>query len=269
MIRLLRLEYAKFRKNAVIGLLILMYVITMPTVIFIGKEFENVPPPLPSNKVFFNFPMVWDYLGFIGSWLSFFFLGLFSVFIVVNEISYKTFRQNIITGMTRKEYFLAKLYTILTVSLIAALYYGLIAILIGVFHAKEIVIADIFDNSWATSRYFLMCMGYMSFGLFCGFVIRRSGVTVLFYLIYILMLEPLIKWAVHFRIFKNGSINYYPLNSVEDLMPFPLYRFADMIPKKDLNFDFLLSYSHAAIASTFWICTFLGLAYYSFIKRDI
>lgn len=269
MIRLLTLEYYKFKKNAVISLLAIMFVATLPTVIFIGKEFENIPPPLPSNKMIFNFPLVWDYLGYSGSWLSFFFLGLISVFIVVNEISYKTFRQNVITGMTRKEYFLSKLYSIMVISLLAALYYGFIALTIGFMHAEELDWSKVFDSSYAVPRFFLMCMGYMSFGLFCGFVIRRSGVAVLFYLIYILMLESLIKWAVHFRIFENDSINYYPMNCVEDLMPFPIYRFADMIPKKGLNFEFLLSYSHAAIGTIFWSVVFLGIAYYSFIKRDI
>ena len=111
-ISLLALEFAKFRKSSVIGLLTILYVIMMPTVIFVGKEFKNVPPPLPNNTIFFNFPTVWDYLGYAGNWLVFFFLGLISVFIVVNEVSYKTFRQNVITGLTRRKYFLAKVYSI-------------------------------------------------------------------------------------------------------------------------------------------------------------
>ena len=83
------------------------------------------------------------------------------------------------------------------------------------------------------------------------------------------MIEPLIKWAVHFRFFKNETVNYYPLNSIEDLMPNPLFRFADLIPRKDLDFSFLLTYQQATLSSIVWIVIFLGLAYYSFIKRDI
>lgn len=268
-INLLKLEYTKFKKNAVIGLLSLMYIIMLPTVIFIGKEFENVPPPLPNNEVFFTFPMVWDYLGYAGNWLSFFFLGLIAVFIVVNEIGYKTFRQNIIIGMTRKNYFLGKVYSVVAISFLAALYYGIIAFLIGVFNTEDWTMSQAFDNSNAIPRFFLMNLGYMSFGLFCGFIVRRSGVAVLFYLCYIVMLEAVIKWAVHFRFFNNESINFYPSNCIEDLMPFPLYRFADMIPKKDIDFNFLLSYSHAAMGTIVWIGIFLAISYYSFTKRDM
>ncbi len=268
-IKLLRLEYTKFKKNAVISLLVFMFLLTMPTVIFIGKEFKDVPPPLPNNEVFFTFPMVWDYQGYIGNWLVFFFLGLISVFIVVNEVGYKTFRQNIITGMTRQQYYLSKVITVVALAIAATLLYTVICLGIGMYHTEGWTMSDAFYNSWAIPRFFLMSIGYMSFGLFCGFVIRRSGVAVLLYLCYMIMLEPLIKWAVHFRVIQNNTINYYPSNCIEDLMPFPLYRFADMVPKKDLDFSFLLTYSQATIGSIVWIAIFLGVAYYSFMKRDI
>lgn len=268
-IRLLKLEYTKFRKNSVIGLLSIMFVILLPTMIFIGKEFKNVPEPLPSNTVFFQFPTVWDYLGYAGSWLSFFFLGLIAVFIVVNEISYRTFRQNIITGMTRKQYYISKLLTITFVSLLATILYGVSGFLIGITHTEGWTLRSAFDNSWAIPRFFLMCFGYMSFGLFCGFVIRKSGVAVLFYITYIMVLEAILKWAVHFRMFKNDTINYYPSNTIEDLMPFPLYRFADMLPRKDLDFSFLLTYTQAAIGASVWIIIFLAFSYWNMQRRDV
>jgi ABC-type transport system involved in multi-copper enzyme maturation permease subunit len=267
---LLSLEFAKFRKSAVIGLLSILFAIMLPTVIFVGKEFKDVPPPLPSNEIFFNFPTVWDYLGYAGNWLVFFFLGLISVFIVVNEVSFKTFRQNIITGLTRRTYFLSKVYSIIAISLLATLYFMIIGFIIGVTHAEEFSFAEAFnDTSWAIPRFFLMTLGYTSFGLFCGFILRRSGIAVLFYLCYILMLEPILKWGVHYRYIKNESVNFYPMNSIEDLMPNPLFRFADLIPRKDIDFSFLLNYQQATISSIIWIVIFLAVAYYTFIKRDI
>lgn len=266
---LLALEYAKFRSSAVIGLLTILFVIMMPTVIFVGKELKDVPKPLPNNEIFFNFPTVWDYLGYAGSWLVFFFLGLISVFIVVNEVRYKTFRQNIITGLTRQTYFLAKLYSIVAISLLASFYFAFIGFVIGATHAEEFSFVEAFsDTSWAMPRFFLMTLGHTSFGLFCAFLLRRSGIAVLFYLCYILMLEPLLRVA-YLKFFMNSTVNYFPLNSIEDLMPNPLFRFADLIPRKDLDFSFLLTYQQATISSIIWIVIFLGLAYYTFLKRDI
>lgn len=274
-INLLKLEYAKFRKNAVIGLLSIMFIILMPIVIFIGKEFDNIdlPDELPLISSIYKFPMVWDYLGYVGNWLVFFFLGLISVFIVVNEISYKTFRQNVIIGMTRKKYFLAKVYSAMAISLIATLYYALIALAIGLSHTKGIELGDIVETGWAIPRFFLMSFGYMSFGLLCAFVFRRSGVAVLFYLCYILMIEHLIKWAMHFRYFNNPTINYYPSNSIEDLMPFPWLWIADFALKiefsKEINFNLLLNKTESTIASICWIIIFLSIAYRVFTRKDI
>lgn len=237
--------------------------------ILLGKELKNVPPPLPSNAIFFKFTTVWDWFGFMGSWLSFFFLGLTAVFTVVNEIDYKTFRQNIITGLSRKEYFIAKIMTIFVISAAASLLYFITCFIVGAVHTTDWDFALVFDNSWATSRYFLMCLGYMSFGLMCGFLLRRAGIAVLFYICYIIMLEAILKWVVHFKFFKNSSINYYPANCIEDLMPFPLYRFADALPRQDLDFEFLLPYSHAVIGTVFWIFVFLGISYWTYTRRDL
>lgn len=266
---LLKLEYTKFKNHSLITILLLLYAIFFPTLIFLGKEINGLPEPLPGNEIFYNFPSVWDYLGYIGSWLSFFFLGLIAVFSVVNEITFKTFRQNIISGLTRKEYFLGKLYSILVISLGATLLYFITAFLIGITHTADWTISEAFDHAYALPRYFLMCLGYMSFGLFCGFIIRRSGISVLFYLIYGLLIDVGIKWLINFKVISHGAVRLTPFNAFEDLMPFPFYRFVDLIPDIDFDFEFLLTYPQAILTSVFWILIFLGFAYRSFIRRDL
>jgi ABC-type transport system involved in multi-copper enzyme maturation permease subunit len=269
MLHLLKLEWKKFKNNAVVNLFGLMFIITLPTVIFAGKEIKNLPAPLPSNSIFFNFPTVWDYQGYIGNWLVFFFLGFVVIYIITSEVGFKTMRQNIITGMTRKGYFLAKLYTIISLSLAATLLYTIICFLIGAFHAEEFSISAAFDNNYAIPRFFLMCMGYLSFGLMIAFLIRKSGIAIFTYISYIIFIEPLIKWNIHFRLFKNASVNYWPMNTIEDLTPLPLFRYVENIPRQDLDFAFLMPYSHAMLFSTIYILIFIAIAYRSFLKRDI
>ncbi len=267
--RLLSLEYYKFRSHSTIQVLLVLYVVLFPMYILVGKQFNSLPPPLPNNSIFFNFSTVWDWLGYSGSWLAFFLLGLVAIYIVVNEIDYRTFRQNIITGLSRKEFFLSKLLTITVISLLATLFYLVLALVIGLVHTKENSWAWTWDNSWATSRYFLMCMGYMGFGLVSAFLIRRSGLTVLFYLAYFMMFEPILRWGIHLRFFHNNTINYYPANCLKDIMPLPAYRIAEMIPQKDIEFDFLLSYGQAATGVAVWLILLLSLAYYMYNRRDL
>jgi len=266
---LLSLEIKKFKNNAVVDLFGLMFLITMPTLIFIGKEFRDLPPPIPSNTIFFTFPGVWSYLGFAGNWLVFFFLGFIVLYVVTSEVDFKTMRQNIITGLSRRDFFLAKLYVVLSLSLFATLYYVLIALAIGYFHNDPYSFEGAFDNEMAIPRYFIMCLGYTSFALLIGFFIRRSGIAIFFYLCYVFFIEAMLKWFVHFKLVKNASINYWPLNATEDLMPFPPYTFVDNIPRKDLDFSFLLPYNHAMIATSIYVVLFIGVAYWSFSRRDI
>ena len=269
MYRLLKLEYTKFRNHSLIVILLLLYAVFFPTIIFLGKEINDLPDPLPGNSIFYKFPSTWDYLGYIGSWLSFFFLGLVAVFSIVNEVTYKTFRQNIISGLTRKEYFLAKFYSITVISLGAAILYLVTGFLIGAVHTENWTLAEAFDNSWAPVRYFLMCMGYMSFGMFCGFILRRSGLAVLFYLIYGLLIDLGIKWLINFKVISHGAVRFTPMNTFEDMMPLPFYRFVDLIPDVDFDFEFLLTYWEASIATVAWTAIFLYFCYRNFTRRDL
>ena len=271
--QLLQLEYAKWRNNSVITILALLYFIMLPSIMFLAKEIKDLPDPMNSTQTFFIFPTVWDWLGYAGSWLSFFCLGLIGIFMVVNEVSYKTFRQNIITGMTKKDYFLGKLYAAVAVALAGTFYYAFIVIVTGIIHTKNPSIGYIFDNSWAMSRYFLMTIGYMSLGMFIAFWVRKSGVSVLLYLIYVLMLEPAFKWGVHFKLLdlNHPSVNFYPGNVFEDLTPLPLMRLPDvfMNMKDEIHFNVLLDYQTAIIATVIWIVVLISLSYRGLLRRDM
>jgi len=271
-INLLKTEWLKFRKNAVVSLLGILFLIFMPTAIFIGKEWKNLPSPLPNNSIFFEYPSMWSYLGYVGNWLVFFFIGLMVVFMITLEVNFKTLRQNVISGYTRKTFFLAKLSSMVVLCLIATFIYTVVGLAIGLYHTEGATLAYALDNDWAIPRFFLMSLGYTSLAFFISFVIKRSGISVLFYLIYVLMIELLLRWGLHFGQFKikNESMNYYPANSFEDLMPNPAFKFAELIPfDNDLGFEFLLTYNQAALTSIFYIIVFISLAYYAFMKRDI
>jgi len=158
-IRLLKLEFTKFKDHSLIIILFMLYFIISILGVMIGKSFNSLPGGFIRPEAIYEFPLVWDVLGYIGSHTAFFFLGLSGVFMVVNEVTYKTFRQNIISGLTRKEYFLSKVLSIIVISAAAALLYGIVSSLYGIIHTKSWDFIDIWDNSYAMSRYFLMTLG--------------------------------------------------------------------------------------------------------------
>lgn len=223
---------------------------------------------MPSSKLFYEFPTVWDYQGYIGNWMVPFCLGFLAIHIVTSEVSNRTMRQNIIIGMTRKEFFYSKFYTITLLALTATIVYALSTIFIGIIHTEGYDLELIFDNNWAILRYFLLCMGYMSFALMLAFLIRKGTLTILFYFLYVMMLEPIFM-VIHVYYFKNSSRNYWPMNSIEDLMPFPLFKIPDYYMNKQWDFNILLPYSNAIVMTLIYTSIFTFIAYKSFMKRDI
>ncbi len=269
LINLLNLEYLKFRKNVIINLLFLFFVIFFPSTLFTSTQIKEVPDFLPGNFVFFEFPTVWDYMGYAGNWLVFFFLGVLAIYLVTTEVANKTMRQNIICGLTREKFFLSKYAVIVVLAIFATLYYTIITVAAGVYNAGSFSYDQAFSNDMAIPRFFLMSFSYLNFALFIAFLFRKSGLAVFFYLTYVLVIELILRWVVHYKIHESGLINYYPMNATEDLMPFPLFYFAEAIPNQTLPFSFLLSYGEAAMIASIYAVIFLIITYRLFMHRDI
>lgn len=266
---LLTLEYKKFSRNNVVLVLIMIYILLAPVIILTGKDiFKSVPPPLPSSAVFYEFPTVWDYQGYVGSWMVSFCLGFLIIYIITSEVSNRTMRQNIITGMTRKEWFQAKLFVMFGMAVIVTIIYAISSILIGILHTDGYDAELIMDNNFALVRYFLMSIGYMSFAFFLAFIIRKGTLAILTYFLWVMMLESIFK-VIHVYFFRNRSANFWPMNATEDLMPFPIFKLPDYYINKEWGFKILLSYPEAAVVSIIYSALFIALAWWSFSKRDI
>jgi len=224
---------------------------------------------LPTSESLFQFPNIWDYLGYVGNWMVFFFLGVVIITIVSAEVQYKTQRQTIINGMERNTYFTSKMYVVLAFTIIATLYYCAIAMGVGMFMTEDWDVAYMLDNNKAILRYFLMSLGYLSFAAFIAFMVKKPGLASFLYLSYAIMIEPIIKAIMKFKDFLPPEAgNYLPLNAMEDLMPFPLYRITEYLPK-NTDFAFLLPDFHAILVSVGYTLVFVGLTFFIFKRRDL
>jgi ABC-2 type transport system permease protein len=262
------LEWQKFSKNTVVIVLLLLYIIFSPFVVFLAKEiFEGVPPPFPSVSSFFEFPLIWEYQGYVGSWFASFNLGFIIIYIFTSEVSNKTLRQNIITGLSKKDFFLSKIVTMIKLSVIATLIYYLSSITIGLFHTPDADSELIFDNNFAGIKFFIMCMGYMSFALFLAILFRRGMLAILSYFAYIHMIEVILR-QVQFYFIKSRAMIFWPMNTFEDLFPLPLYKLPDSWLEESLGFKPLQTIGESILFSLLYIIIFIGSSWYLFKKRD-
>lgn len=269
MLRLIKLEWSKFSKNTVITLLFIFFVIFFPASMYLGKLLPDLPSFLPGRDVFFNFPTVWDYVGYAGNWMVFFFLGVLIIYTVTIEVSNKTMRQTIINGMSRNSYFLGKVINVFLFSLFATLCYSLISLTFGFINGEGVTLKDAFSNDYAIPRFFLMSFSYMNFALFLAFIFRKSGIAIFLYLTYIMAIEMMMKWGSYHYIVETENVNFFPMNATEDLMPFPFLRYAGAFENEDIDIPILLAPNEAVIATIIYIAIFMSISYYSFKKRDI
>ncbi|WP_235298881.1 histidine kinase [Portibacter marinus] len=268
MLNYLKLEYQKFGKNTVVTMLLFMYMAFLPALIFLGKTVPTIPGLMASNNLFFEFPTVWQWMGYSGNWLVFFCLGYVAVHIITSEVSNKTFRQSIINGQSRTEFFVGKCVALLALCVGATMYYAIVTSLIGLIATEAPDLQMILDGGPYILRFFIMCLGYLSFAMLIGLVIRSSGIAILLYWSYVLFIEPFIRWVVHREIALDESILYYPMNIVEDLLPMPFFEFASAIPS-EVNFDFLIDPNLAIGLTLALTAIFVSLAYWNMLAKDM
>jgi ABC-2 type transport system permease protein len=269
MIELLNIEFYKFRKNSVAIVLSILFVLFLPFILLTVKDtFKNIPPPFPSSSVFYEFPTVWDYQGYVGNWLVSFLLGFMMIYFVTSEISNKTMRQCIINGWTRHQYWMSKFFVMLTLALVATMLYFISTLCIGIVHTADVDLELLLDNNGAVLRFFIMSLGYLSFAFLIATWIRKGILAILIYFCYILFLEQILR-GVHLYYFKNKSVLYYPINIIEDLMPNPMFRAPDNWLSKDIGFKILLPYWQSGLLTILLTALFLGLSYRIVTKRDL
>ena len=267
MIRLIQLEWKKLRKNKVFWVLLAAYLVFLPASIILSKK-VGIKLPFGNPDAIYKFPMIWDVLGYNGNWMVFMMIGFLLVFWMTSEYRFKTFRQNTITGLTRQQYFFSKILLVLIISFLATVYFALCGWILGSLYSAEWSFANLTNDLWQFGRYFLMSLGYSSVALFIGTLIRNSGLAVIVYVSYGLILENMIRYLIHIRIVKNTSVHYYPINSIEDLMPIPFAEIANEFVREQ-GFAFFLTHEQAVISSSIFIFLLLSLTYWRISRANI
>ncbi|HPF92952.1 MAG TPA: hypothetical protein PLV65_03400, partial [Tenuifilaceae bacterium] len=98
------LFYPTFR--TIIGLHALLFLIVALVASNINLNIEGIR----IDKVF-QFPHLWNTLAWIASWFNLL-LGILAIMLTCNEFQFRTFRKQLIDGLTRNELIIAKLFVI-------------------------------------------------------------------------------------------------------------------------------------------------------------
>lgn len=176
MLRLLQIEFQKLWLNRASKVLIISYFTLLTSIALIAAiKFDIGPIKFHLAEMgIFNFPLIWHINTFMASWLKIF-LAIIIVAMVANEYSNKTLKQNLIDGLSKKEFLLSKLLTVISFSAISTIFVAITSLILGLIYSDYNEAAIIFTDLDFLVAYFVKHLAFFSFCLFLGILIKRSA----------------------------------------------------------------------------------------------
>ncbi|WP_298904226.1 ABC transporter permease subunit [uncultured Psychroserpens sp.] len=274
MFRLLQLELQKLLLNRASKVLIFISFILPFFVIILSSlkiNFFGFFVLELGDYGLFNFPIVWHITTFFASQFKFFF-AIVVVSMIGNEYSNKTLKQNLIDGLSKKEFILSKFYTIVFFSAVATILIFIICLCIGLYYSSINEAHLIFRETEFLFAYFLKLVGFFSLCLFLGMLVKRSAFALAFlFVLYILewIIFGLITWRADVDLAEKIQ-NFFPLKSMYKLIDQPFQRIAiSKAPNgQEFLYDFGVHWHEIAIVMA-WTALFIFLSYRLLKKRDL
>ena len=274
MIRLLNLELQKLLLNRTSKILIFISFILPLCVIVLSAIKINIFGffTLELGELgIFNFPIVWHITTYFSALFKFFF-AIVVVSMIGNEYSNKTLKQNLIDGLSKREFILSKFYTIVFFSIISTLIIFILSLVLGLVYSSYNEISIIVREIEFLPAYFLKLLGFFSFCLFLGVLAKRSAFALAF-----LFVDFILEWIVFGLIVWKSNVematkiqNFFPLTAMSNLIKQPFQRVAmSKFPEKnDLGYDYAV-HLDSSIIVVLWTAIFILSAYYLIKKRDL
>lgn len=272
--RLLRIEWNKLFYNKGTRIFLILYFILIGIMGLILPNFKQNFNGIEVNFLklgALNFPVIWHNI----TWLigfGKFFLAIIVINNITNEYAFGTFKQNIIDGLTKREFLLSKilmnlLFTLASTTLILVIVIGVGAVFSAKFeplNGVEFIVG-----------YFIEIFAYIALAMFLSFLLKKSTFAILALFVF-KIIESIVYGLEIFIRTKSNSIdedslfisNLLPLSSnskIIDLPPGSITQYmmsGNFFEKSTLGWEYFAT-------SVIYIIVFLGLSYLIIKKRDL
>lgn len=202
------LSYPAFKTLMIIHFLLFFLVILV-----VSRAHFSIPGF--SIKGLYQFPNIWQFFPWVASWFNLF-LAIVIIILVGNEFSFRTFRQNVIDGLSRNDLIKGKLILIFTIAVYTLIMVLLAVFIFGLINTKNISFDIIFENSYLILIYFVQAIGYMTLGLLISIIFRNNALSIIMFILYFFPIEPIIR-----VMFKAEARNFFPIKIISNLTPTP------------------------------------------------
>ena len=276
--RLIEIELIKLKNSKASKVLISIYFLLLTSISLIAAiKFDIGPIKFHlAEQGIFNFPLIWHFNTFIAAIFKFFLL-LVIVSMITNEYSNRTLKQNLIDGLSKKEFILSKFYLVFILAAISTFFVFVVSLILGLIYSDYNEIGIIFSDLEYLLAFFVKLLGFFSFGLFFGMLIKRSAFAVGAMFVWMIG-EGIIHGFLQFKFGHKNEIigeitQFLPMTAMSNLIQQPFTRMkavktvANQVGEK-LNYDYAVHWYQIAIV-LIWTFIFIFLSYKLLQKRDL
>ncbi len=221
--RLIKIDFRKYFHNRTFWVLSALYVVLVVFVFMVTESFlnhvmtnvgKNSPIAIPGFSLY-SFPYVWHNMAFLAGFFKIF-LALLVIIFITNEYSYKTIRQNVMSGMSRVEFLFSKVIFVFFITLAVTLVLFLSALFLGFSHTENITSSLIFSKIFFVPAYFLEVFTFLLMAMMFAFVLQKQGLAIGIFALYYYVAEPIIAFRL-----PAGVARFMPIKMITHLIDVP------------------------------------------------
>jgi len=260
----LKIEYRKQITSSGFWILVVLHgvVICLAAMNFnsllqnVNVMMNNVPDIDLALRPVLQFPDVWQNITYISGFFKII-LALILITSVCNEFTYSTARQNIIDGLSRREWLYSKIGLAIALSLFSTLLVLSVGFVLGFSQEVTVEPTAIFGRLDFVLAYFIELLVYFIYALFLALALKRTGLSIILLLVYDFILEPIFSWSI-----PEYVNEFLPMNTIDNLNQFPFTKYVGNETPSVVSIEQLIW----AVA---YGTLFAVLSYFIFNKRDL
>ena len=275
--RLLQIELIKLWNNRASKTLIYGYFILLTSIALIAAiKFDIGPIKFHlAEQGIFNFPYIWHFNTFVAALLKIF-LAIIIVSMMSNEYTYKTIKQNLIDGLSKKEFIASKFLTVVLFSIVSSVFVAVISLILGSIYSDYTEWGIVFTDLRFLVAYFIKLVGFFSFCLFIGILVKRSAFALGFLILW-QMFEGFTRGMIRWKLFDGETtdaiMGFFPLNAMFNVLKEPFSRLsAVQSVANQIGEEIALDYGTSLLDMGIvlaWTAIFIWGSYRILKKRDL
>jgi ABC-2 type transport system permease protein len=229
MIRIVKTEWLKIKNYPAFWWVFGITALTYPGVnyLFLYAYHDITRQQSTTGKVLkalmgnpFALPEGWRTMAFFSSFFIYI-PSIVVIMLITNEYTYKTNRQNIIDGWSRKNFMTAKMIDVLLLSGIVTILYAVVVLLIGLSNTAGGT-AGSWDLSYYIGLFFLQTFSQLSIAFTVGMLLRKAFIALAIFTFYSIVLETIAVNVLHYK-YKSEAGRFFPMEISDRLLTKPLF----------------------------------------------